>query len=222
MEKSAESQPVSAEIVMKQDKSAHRGWKIAFGATVLVILLLGVAAVFAYLGFRQNLGVKLTAEQDSLSALRSLPYVAWTEEDVDSSKSGVIKHEASKAFAGYNIYTNDKDQVIIMDMKGQHVHSWNLPGKVHCELAELLDEGQVLVICEAQYIIKLDWWGEVLWERTGKMNHDVAVLPDGSSLVSVREWPRLYKFVPWVVFDSIVHHSPEGQGARQPDVEVRH
>ena len=146
-----------------------------------------------------------------MSALRSLPYVAWTEEDVDSSKSGVIKHEASKAFAGYNIYTNDKDQVIIMDMKGQHVHSWNLPGKVHCELAELLDEGQVLVICEAQSIIKLDWWGEVLWERTGKMNHDVAVLPDGSSLVSVREWPRLYKFVPWVVFDSIVHHSPEGK-----------
>jgi len=195
---------------VQPDKSTNRRWKIFLGATAVFVLLLGVVTIYAYLGFRQNLGVELAAEQNSLKSLRSLPYVAWTEEDVDSSKSGVIRHEESKAFAGYNIYTNDVDQVFIMDMKGERVHSWNLPEKIHCEFAELLKNGQVLVICEAQSVTKLDWSGNVLWERFGKVTHDVAVLPDNSSLVPVRLRPRPYKTVPSVIFDSIVHLSAEG------------
>lgn len=195
----------------KSGKIVKRGWKIALGAASVLVLLLGAAAIFVYLNVQQNLGVELGGKQNSLSSLQSLPYVAWTEEDVDRSKSGVVKHDQSKAFAGYNIYTNDVDQVFIMDMQGQRVHSWKLPGKFHCEFAELLDEGQILVICEAQAIIKLDWLGNVLWESSGKVNHDVAVLPDGSLLVPVREQRRPYKAVEAVIFDSIAHLSADGK-----------
>ncbi len=191
----------------------RRRWFIIIGVIALLVVA-GFVVVAGYLVSHKNVGQPVaddgTPGEISLESLRSIPYVSWTDEDADGNLSGVTVHDHERAYSGYNLYTNDVDQVYIMDMTGDIVHSWDLPGKKHCEYAEMLGRGEILVICVNQSVVKLDWSGNVIWEVKGAVNHDFALRRDGSFLISVTEAPRPYRDN-LVKFDSLEYYSAQGQ-----------
>jgi hypothetical protein len=98
-----------------------------------------------------------------------------------------------------------------MNMQGNIIHTWHLPGKGHCEYAELLESGELLVDCEAQALVKLGWRSDIIWEYRGYVHHDLAVRDDGSILVPLKEPPRRYGAFRKVIFDAVLRLSAKGK-----------
>ena len=102
----------------------------------------------------QGCAVDETEEQDSISddedlaALVALPYLSWTEEDVDPEQLGVTLWDGERAWSGLNLYTNDVNEAYLMDMEGRRLHTWSLSEDYnHCEYFELLAGGEIAVVC---------------------------------------------------------------------------
>jgi len=153
-------------------------------------------------------GTASLVEDDVSEHLRALGYVAW-DEDADQSLSGAIVDDASAVAPGANLYTNDEDTVLLIDAQGELLRSWELPGRTHCEHAELLASGRLAVLCERDALLVIEPDGTVVREVPGNLHHDVAELEDGSLVVPVRDEARRYRGRA-VVFDSILQISPDG------------
>jgi hypothetical protein len=199
-----------------ESDSSNRRWKIMAitGVSLVVAALIGVLIFFesgAKLGRKSASTPEFSEELKA--AKKELKEIYSDRDDIqsDETTTGVTRHNRAESLAGYNIFTNGADQVFIMDMDGHTVHSWNLPGKKFCRYAELLSTGDIVVICDSQSIIKLNWSGEVQWEFVGMVHHDVAFLPDGSMLLPVAERPKNYKELPRVSFDAVLHLTPLGK-----------
>lgn len=114
-----------------------------------------------------------------LELLRDLGYTDWDDRTDDTLRS-VTVFDPARTSPGYNLYTNDVDEVILMDLAGERVRTWKLPGKKFCEHAEFLPDGDLLVVCTRQALVRLSWDGDVVWEVEVPVHHDVATAPDGS------------------------------------------
>lgn len=140
--------------------------------------------------------------------LQTLGYLTWGE-DRARDKSGVVLHDEAKAAPGYNLFTNDEREVRLMDMQGQIVHRWMVPGvRKKCEFARLLEEGEVLVLCVGQAVLRLTADSQVVWEQPGNFHHDLHVLADGRILVPYAE--RVAHEGRPVSFDGIMELSASG------------
>lgn len=145
---------------------------------------------------------------EEVEALRSLPYANWSEEDADASTRGVTRH-STEAYDGYNLYTNDADEIYLMDMTGERKHVWRAPGRQHCEFGSLTSHADLLLVCVLDEILLLDWNSDVIWKRKMRVHHDAEALQDGTYLVIAQERPREYRSKT-VIFDSLVRLSSEG------------
>ena len=141
--------------------------------------------------------------------LKALPYVQWTDTKGNESQRGVTHYDEKLAYSGYNLYTNDENEVYLTDMSGKSVQKWQLPGKKHCEYAELLRDGSIVVVCANQAIVRLDWNSKPIWDHKLRAHHDIEVLPDDSYFTLLRHRTK-YKDH-WVVFDTIIRVSPSGE-----------
>ena len=178
-------------------------------------LLLAVASILGCKGPVEapaDPGTAGLIDEDVSEHLRALGYVAW-DEDADPSLSGAVVHDAAAVTPGANLYTDDEDTVLLIDVEGTLLRSWELPGKTHCEHAELLSSGNLAVLCERQALVILEPEGTVVLEVAGNMHHDVAELEDGSLLVPVRDAARRYRGRS-VVFDSLLQILPDGSTRR--------
>jgi hypothetical protein len=181
---------------------------------LIVVLLAGVAIFWASQStVRSQQAVKKAQEKvqtpEDFEYLKALPYTQWSDTKGNEKQRGVSFYDKKLAYPGYNLYTNDEDEVYLTDMNGKRVNTWHIPGKYNCEYAQLLDDGNLVVVCANQAIVKVDWMSKPIWEHDFRVHHDVAMLPDGSYLTLLREMTD-YKSQP-VVFDSIIHVSPEGK-----------
>lgn len=152
-----------------------------------------------------------TDDADRLESLRSIPYLSWTDEDADESLSGVTIYDPDRAFPGHNFFSNDVDTVYLVDMAGDVLHSWVVPGGTRCKHAEMLRSGEMLVLCARDALVRLDWNSEVIWRLDRDVHHDVAVHQDGSILVPIMTPAIPYKFDNRVKFDSVERYSAEGR-----------
>lgn len=181
---------------------------------IAVGILISLAALWAAMRpspnppVREKTASKEKENADEYEFLKALPYVQWSDTKGDQQERGVTLHEPSRAYQGYNIYTNDEDEVYLTDMTGKRVNTWHLPGKNNCEYAELLEDGSLIAVCANQAVVKVDWNSQTVWEHKLRIHHDIEVLPDGSYLTLLRQSSR-YKQQK-VVFDSIIHVSPQG------------
>jgi hypothetical protein len=147
--------------------------------------------------------------------LRALGYVEW-DEAADAARSGVTRHERGRAAPGYNLYTNDADEVYLMDLDGRRVHTWRVPPtfgvipKRKCQNAELLPGGRVAVVCRGHALAVLDRDSTLVWQLLKRVHHDLAVLPDGSLLVPYNPLERRYQGR-FVRFDAIAHVAADGE-----------
>ena len=141
-------------------------------------LLLISAAVVLLWGCAVPL-VAADSAEENLESLLSLPYVKWSAKKANTTRKGVTKYERGAAFDGYNLYTNDADRALLLDMQGQVVHSWRFKGFPWCEYAHMMDNGDLLGVCVNNALVKVDWHSKYVWKWRAGVTHDVAVLEDG-------------------------------------------
>jgi hypothetical protein len=175
------------------------------GASLLVLrpcLFLGLAACAGEEGAAGGAVEPVApdeAQADSTSAgdseldrLRSLGYVEVSEEAYDEQESGVLHHQPKLSAPGYNLYTNRyRCSVVLMDNAGRELRRWARPGDRSWSNAQLLENGDLLVIGqeasderagvldEHRYLLRLTWAGEERWRVPVNAHHDLELTPDG-------------------------------------------
>jgi hypothetical protein len=154
-----------------------------------------------------------TAESVVPESLRALGYVEWDPE-ANTELRGVTRWEPARAAPGYNFYSDQAGGAILARLDGEQIHSWRLPsGERACELAELLPDGDVILVCQDESLTRLDWNSHSVWDLEIRAHHDVEVAADGTLLVVDRD---LYPYQGRQVwFDGIAWVSGEGQVLRR-------
>jgi hypothetical protein len=157
-----------------------------------VILALGLAGLAAAVLIGQACAEKDGRKdlEKRLKALRSVPYTTVTAEEVDPAASGVVKYKPSRSYRGYNLYCSTlSSEVFLMDMSGSVVHRWSYPDKQNLvwDHAEMLDNGDVLVIRKFHDILRLRWDSGLIWRNPLESHHEITVLPDGTMYAIARE-----------------------------------
>lgn len=70
-----------------------------------ILLLVGVVWAFEVSGTDDRPG-----EARAIEALKTLPYVTWTEVDEeDRLKNGVVRHDPERAGKGLNLYSSENE-----------------------------------------------------------------------------------------------------------------
>ncbi len=130
--------------------------------------------------------------------------------NVKRSKHGVINWQVDNAFAGYTMFCpiysrwqqlegRDHSKVYLIDMKGDIVHYWKIPGlvKFHAELLpngnilcsadlkELQDENHINVGFNCTSILELDWDSNIVWQYNNIWHdyHDRCRLSNGNTII---------------------------------------
>lgn len=159
-----------------------------------------------------------------LEMLRSVPYIAFSEEIAEENANGVVFLNPDKAYNGYNFYsTRSSGEVFLLDMDGKRVHRWSYTpiqgsGSDH---AVRLENGDLAVIKKDHELLRLSWDSRPIWKKELVVHHDVAQAPDGSFYVIIRE-QRLQGFSVIVRekkldkeirvwFDAILHLTADGE-----------
>lgn len=125
-------------------------------------------------------------ERRRLEALKTLPYLQWTEEKVDEKERGVTLHDRESASPGYTLY-NGPARAVLVDMDGDVAHEWTNASLKEWEYAEMLPNGDLIVLLSRRSISRLDWSGKLLWERELPVHHDFCFMPGGDIAVLVHE-----------------------------------
>ncbi len=124
-------------------------------------------------------------KNEKTERLKSLPYLAWTEKRAETNKMGVTKHQPSRSSKGYNLYTDERNLALLIDMEGRVVHTWKFGDYPWCEYARLLDDGNMLGVCVGKALVMVDWESKPRWSFSAPVNHDVDVLEDGRVIVPI-------------------------------------
>jgi hypothetical protein len=116
---------------------------------------------------------------------------------------GTTIYKPDKCWNGYTMVPYEGGLIVIVDMKGNVVHSW----EVGTERARLLENGNVVVM-KGNRIVEYDWDGEVVWEcevpggpyedmsypSPGIIHHDLQRLSNGNTIfIYHEEVPEEYK-----------------------------
>ncbi len=147
-----------------------------------------------------------------LKTLRSVPYTTVTKDEVDPGKAGVVTYKPSRSYRGYNLYCSTlTSEVHLIDMTGAIVNRWAYFDKRPqvWDHAEMLDNGDVLVIRKFYDLLRLDWESKLVWQNDIESHHEVTVLPDSTFYVIGREI-QIHRRLR-VRFPAIVHMTKDGE-----------
>ncbi|MEN8162959.1 MAG: arylsulfotransferase family protein [Acidobacteriota bacterium] len=193
----------------------------------LLITLFTVGFIAGQLTFSIDMEAKAKARRatliegtvhtdDNLRQLEQLRELGYVDGTVDSQPGirGVELHDPARAFPGLNFYSSRiRTSAQLIDMNGEQVHGWNYPGGDGWEHAELLPNGDILVVANEASVFKLDMNSNLLWQRDLRAHHDLAVRSNGDIYVLVNEKrkdPEIHLEVP-IIEDSIQILSGDGQ-----------
>ena len=155
-------------------------------------------AFFAVLGAGCGEGVepRSPSAASTLEALDDLGYAAVSEERFDRNQSGVVLRDPELSCPGYNLYTDRYHcATILIDGEGEEVARWERPEDRCWSNAQLLENGDLLVIGwergptyhgaidEFRYVLRLSWSGEERWKARVNAHHDLEVTPGGEIAV---------------------------------------
>jgi hypothetical protein len=190
------------------------GWPGLLALSLIGILLAAVAGdLSAQPADRPLLSDRPPSElQDRLERLRAVPYVDFSPDSSAEEGSGVVRYDRLSAWPGYNFHcSRSAGWVELFDMNGQTVHRWTFPPKKDAgsDHAEMLANGDLLVIQKHLRLMKLDWNSRILWKRRLRAHHDLAVTPEGDIYVIVRDWKTYRGMRVW--FDALLLLTPDGE-----------
>lgn len=152
------------------------------------------------------------ALKERLERLKSIPYTATTEDTVPECLKGVTLHDRARAWQGYNLYCSRiEPEAFLLDMGGNIVNRWFYEQDRFnfWNYAILDDDGDLVVLNDTRYILKLDWDSNLVWEQPRPVNHDVAGAPDGT-LYAIEYDTRQHRGLT-VRFGQIVHLDADGE-----------
>ena len=142
--------------------------------------------------------------------------IAPTEGAPTSFPHGLTINDPTKAYQGYTLYCiSGMDKVIVLDMAGNEVHTWNIPGMD--SLVKPLPNGRILTSIENKAVTELDWDGNVQWEYKlppflSIIHHDFQRLPNGNTLILVGKIKKSPKVTPIEIKDDqIIEVTPAGE-----------
>ena len=149
---------------------------------------------------------------EEVRQLRSLGYVGTAPALPPDAEVGVLLSDPARWQPGLNFFTNAQFcSAQLMDMSGEILHSWSYEPCFRWGNALLTLEGDLLVMGRkpyeenreasrlAHYLVRMDWSGELRWEKQIAAHHDVDVSPDGKILTLVYEHrliPERHESVP--------------------------
>jgi hypothetical protein len=124
-------------------------------------------------------------------------YAAQRKEGLlsDGFPNGTRIYRPEKCSNGYTLVPYEGGLILIIDMKGNVVHHW----EIGTERARLLENGNVVVM-QGRKIVEYDWDGKVVWEyqvpgpyrdtdypSPGIIHHDQQRLSNGNTIFIVHE-----------------------------------
>lgn len=110
------------------------------------------------------------------------------------TETGLVHHNEARAFAGFTTITPFRHRTCyLVNMAGETVHHWNLPGALGSKAyllpngnllcSVVTDEGAPLKAAKGGRILELDWSGDIIWEHTDhNQHHDIRRLDSGNTL----------------------------------------
>jgi len=176
------------------------------------VILLVLAIVLCSFCGKEEAADESRALEERLERLRSVPYTATTDEEVTENLGGVTIYDRAKAWQGYNLYCSRiEPEAFLLDMDGNIVNRWFYEQDRFnaWNYAILDDNGDLVVLNDTRYILKLDWDSNLIWEKSGPVNHDVARAPDGTLYV-IEYDTRQHRGLT-VRFGQIVHLDADGE-----------
>src|SRR3970282_1026792 len=102
----------------------------------------------------------------------------------------------------------------LMDMRGEVLHRWSRPfadvwpdspdadklGATWWRRARLLDDGDLLVVCEGLGVARIDRDSKLVWAVANSAHHDLAVLENGDVYVLTRAVRNDFPSFPGALF----------------------
>ena len=114
----------------------------------------------------------------AMEQLQALGYVDGTV-DPDFELADVVTHIKEAAHQGYNFYSSRRDSgARLIDMQGQLVHEWRTSRKGQWQHAELLRNGDVIVIVKDKRLTRYDKDSNEIWSIDGRFHHDLWIVDD--------------------------------------------
>ncbi len=161
--------------------------KAVWASSIIVLLVLGIIWLMPK-GEIIN-GSKIDNKRE-LEKLQSLPYLSFAQKKLSSELSDVVIYDPDIAYNGYNLYcSRTSSDAFLIDMRGQVVNQWSNPHvlKGIWDYAILLENGDLVVLNKFNELIRLDWDSQLIWQKKIAVHHDIAVAPDSTFYVIVRE-----------------------------------
>ena len=181
---------------------------------------LGIFVFFtALLSFAGSITLQSSnvAKVDTVQVLNSLPYVSLVSagKGATAKKEGVTVYDPNLTFDGLNLYACDvTPQAQLIDMKGNIVNQWNIPGS-RWTFSEMCENGDILVVfTNDRMLMQLDWDSNIKI-RQKKMRFHHAVTLDANK--DIYTLARNKDLVFWgiipipILNDCVVVLSPEGE-----------
>ena len=140
-------------------------------------------------------------EERDLTQLRSIGYAGSTTAAPDAP-TGVVYADRERSAPGYRLYTiQELGRAELISQGGEAVRRWRYRAGDRWERSVLLANGDLLAIGlegngwqpgtprvdsledSRRYVVRLDWHGKVMWERSLPAHHDIEVTPSGELLL---------------------------------------
>ena len=173
----------------------------AWAALAVAVVALSIIATSA---------LAQTDEERRLEAIKALPYVTWTEKEVDEREHGVTHYDSLLAYDGYTLYVG-KTHATLVDMMGDEVHTWSNPELKRLEHVKMMEDGHAYVLLPRDGVYELDWEGNIAWSAQAPVHHDFDITSEGDVLAVAYDEVAMRGFGPMtVVSDRIVRLCRDG------------
>lgn len=168
-----------------------------------------------------NPGSGLSAEQQAeIGELEDLGYLGGSQ--AAKGTGGVTRHDPALAYEGINLYiSGHAPEAILMDMKGQALHTWSknfedvwpdyeltkndtIHDREFFSRMHLFPNGDLIAIFEGYGIFKLDKDSNLLWANPNRAHHDLFVEADGTIYVLTRRGTIIPRILPGAILEDFV------------------
>lgn len=145
---------------------------------------------------------KLSEKQmELIKRLESIGYMAGSQKPPDSKN--ITIYEKNKAYNGFNFLVSaHAPEAVLMNMEGDILHKWNCdlsrawpdytpettrPSHYFWRRAQLLENGDIIVIFSGTGTIKLDKNSNIIWTVFNRAHHDFYIAENDQIYVLTRE-----------------------------------
>jgi len=163
--------------------------------------------------------IEARAPNLTFQQLQALGYVDGTY-DPNSDLADVVLNDSDKTSPGYNFYSSRQQRgARLIDMDGRELYRWRTSDKGAWQHAELLPNGDVVVIVKDRRLSRYDKDSNRIWSVKGRFHHDLWI--DGDEIYVLSRVARVVDYIhprsPTLV-DIIQVRSLEGELKREISV----